>query len=83
MEGVLISRLAVMMISRNRGIPRVTLASLDGNNGWLKWRPYGSRLAYPLPALWKVLRVICVEGSPIDCAASRPTASPGSTIQRL
>lgn len=32
----------------------------------------------PLPAKWKVLRVICVEGSPMLWAASRPTASPGS-----
>ena len=49
---------ATMMISRMRGMPRVTLAS-------------------PRPAWWKVLRVICVEGSPTDCAASSPTASPG------
>lgn len=32
----------------------------------------------PLPAKWKVLRVIWVEGSPILWAASSPTASPGS-----
>lgn len=36
----------------------------------------------PLPAKWKVLRVIWVEGSPIDWAARRPTASPGSHSER-
>lgn len=28
------------------------------------------------PAKWKVLSVICVVGSPIDCAAIDPIASP-------
>ncbi len=32
----------------------------------------------PRPAKWKVLRVIWVEGSPIDWAANIPTGSPGS-----
>lgn len=32
------------------------------------------------PAKWKVFRVICVPGSPIDCAAMAPTADPGSTL---
>lgn len=36
----------------------------------------------PLPAKWKVFRVICVEGSPMLWAASRPTASPGSHSER-
>lgn len=42
-------------------------------------------LASPRPAMWKVLSVICVEGSPTDCAASTPTASPGaaSDLQML
>ena len=31
------------------------------------------------PPMWKVLIVSCVPGSPIDCAATIPTASPGST----
>jgi hypothetical protein len=31
------------------------------------------------PAIWKVLRVIWVEGSPTDWAAITPTASPGAT----
>mmetsp|Transcript_37319 Transcript_37319/g.92763 ORF Transcript_37319/g.92763 Transcript_37319/m.92763 type:complete len:217 (-) Transcript_37319:1414-2064(-) len=35
-------------------------------------------LASPRPAKWKVLSVICVEGSPTDCAATHPTASPGA-----
>ena len=30
-----------------------------------------------LPAMWKVFSVICVDGSPTDCAAMTPTASPG------
>jgi hypothetical protein len=33
-----------------------------------------------IPALWKVLRVICVAGSPIDYAAMGPTISPGFAI---
>ena len=37
----------------------------------------------PLPAKWKVFRVIWVEGSPMDCAASTPTGSPGSTMERM
>ena len=33
-----------------------------------------------LPALWNVLRVICVVGSPTDCAAMVPTISPAATM---
>ena len=29
------------------------------------------------PAKWNVLRVICVPGSPMDCAPIAPTAVPG------
>jgi len=32
------------------------------------------------PAKWKVFRVICVAGSPILCAATAPTDSPGLAI---
>ena len=32
------------------------------------------------PAKWKVLRVICVAGSPILCAAKAPTISPGEIL---
>ena len=32
------------------------------------------------PALWNVFKVICVVGSPTDCAAMVPTISPGATI---
>mmetsp|Transcript_37049 Transcript_37049/g.110742 ORF Transcript_37049/g.110742 Transcript_37049/m.110742 type:complete len:287 (-) Transcript_37049:332-1192(-) len=32
------------------------------------------------PAKWNVLSVICVPGSPIDCAPTAPTAVPGSTL---
>mmetsp|Transcript_20286 Transcript_20286/g.61607 ORF Transcript_20286/g.61607 Transcript_20286/m.61607 type:complete len:260 (+) Transcript_20286:1031-1810(+) len=35
-----------------------------------------------LPAWWKVFRVICVAGSPMDCAARMPTISPGATCAR-
>eukprot|EP00499_Haloplacidia_sp_CaronLabIsolate_P012258 CAMPEP_0196774152 /NCGR_PEP_ID=MMETSP1104-20130614/3211_1 /TAXON_ID=33652 /ORGANISM="Cafeteria sp., Strain Caron Lab Isolate" /LENGTH=54 /DNA_ID=CAMNT_0042144305 /DNA_START=63 /DNA_END=224 /DNA_ORIENTATION=- len=28
----------------------------------------------PCPAKWNVLSVICVDGSPMDCAAMAPTA---------
>ena len=38
--------------------------------------------APPCPAKWNVLRVICVEGSPTDCAASVPTFSPGAASDR-
>ena len=35
------------------------------------------------PAKWNVLSVICVPGSPIDCAPTAPTAEPGSiTLER-
>jgi hypothetical protein len=33
-----------------------------------------------VPPMWKVRSVSCVPGSPIDCAARMPTASPMSTI---
>ena len=32
--------------------------------------------ALAAPPIWKVLIVSCVPGSPIDCAAIMPTASP-------
>ena len=32
------------------------------------------------PAKWKVLSVICVVGSPIDCAATVPIISPGYAV---
>ncbi len=32
------------------------------------------------PPVWKVRMVSCVPGSPIDCAAMIPTASPMSTV---
>mmetsp|Transcript_69402 Transcript_69402/g.196753 ORF Transcript_69402/g.196753 Transcript_69402/m.196753 type:complete len:307 (+) Transcript_69402:946-1866(+) len=32
------------------------------------------------PAKWNVFSVICVAGSPIDCAATTPTASPGISM---
>merc|ERR1712157_715001 len=63
MVGVFKTLDAVMMISRNRGIPSVTFA--------------------PDPARWNVFSVICVDGSPIDCAAIHPTASPGAHNDEL
>ena len=33
-----------------------------------------------VPPKWKVLSVSCVPGSPIDCAATTPTVSPGTAI---
>ena len=41
------------------------------------------KLTPPWPAKWKVFKVICVDGYPMDCAAVQPTASPGSTIPLL
>jgi hypothetical protein len=35
------------------------------------------------PPVWKVRIVSCVPGSPIDCAAMIPTASPKATISPL
>ena len=35
------------------------------------------------PAKWNVLRVICVAGSPMDCAATVPMPSPGGAIANL
>mmetsp|Transcript_5031 Transcript_5031/g.18314 ORF Transcript_5031/g.18314 Transcript_5031/m.18314 type:complete len:214 (+) Transcript_5031:1365-2006(+) len=40
-------------------------------------------LASPRPAKWNVFSVICVDGSPTDCAARTPTASPGSARERM
>ena len=33
--------------------------------------------------MWKVRSVSCVPGSPIDCAARMPTASPMSTMSMV
>ena len=35
------------------------------------------------PAKWKVLSVICVVGSPMDCAATVPTTSPGAASDAM
>ena len=64
MAGVLMLALAVMTISRRRGMPSVTFTP-------------------PPPAKWNVFSVICVDGSPIDCAAMTPTGSPGATSDRM
>ena len=40
-----------------------------------------SALLDAVPPMWKVLMVSCVPGSPMDCAAMTPTASPISTMR--
>ncbi len=37
---------------------------------------FSSAMLAAVPPTWKVLSVNCVPGSPIDCAAITPTASP-------
>jgi len=39
-----------------------------------------SEMLPAIPPTWKVRSVSCVPGSPIDCAATTPTASPVCTI---
>lgn len=39
--------------------------------------------APPCPARWNVFNVICVDGSPTDCAAIDPTVSPGAARHRM
>ena len=35
-----------------------------------------------VPAVWNVFSVICVAGSPMDCAATTPHISPGAEKER-
>ena len=46
----------------------------------LLFRAVCSAIRAAVPPMWKVRSVSCVPGSPIDCAAMMPTASPMSTI---
>ena len=39
-----------------------------------------SAIRAAVPPMWNVRSVSCVPGSPMDCAAMMPTASPRSTI---
>jgi len=39
-----------------------------------------SAMRAAVPPMWNVRSVSCVPGSPMDCAAMMPTASPRSTI---
>ena len=56
-------------------LPRGTRAS---NSSWTRGRPVV--MSSPAtPPVWKVRIVSCVPGSPIDWAATMPTASPTST----
>ena len=41
---------------------------------------FSSEILPAIPPTWNVLRVSWVPGSPIDCAATTPTASPICTI---
>ena len=55
--------------------------SIDGVAGFLRASTNSMILGKPsvtffsaIPAVWNVLNVICVPGSPIDCAVTMPTA---------
>ena len=41
---------------------------------------FSSEMLTAIPQTWNVRNVNCVPGSPIDCAATTPTASPRCTI---
>ena len=72
-------------LSHSNGIPSFPGAGLDRPCPCILEAHLGMpRVTFisPLPAKWKVLSVICVEGSPMLWAASRPTASPGSHRER-
>ena len=48
------------------------------NSSWIRGRPWV--MSWPAtPPVWNVRMVSWVPGSPIDCAATIPTASPTST----
>ena len=47
----------------------ITPSDLADNSAW-------SAILEAVPPTWNVLSVNCVPGSPIDCAAITPTASP-------
>ena len=49
----------------------------------LLFRAVCSAIRAAVPPMWKVRSVSCVPGSPIDCAAMMPTASPMSTISMV
>ena len=49
------------------------------NSSCTRGRPCVMSSADATPPVWKVRIVSCVPGSPIDCAAMMPTASPMST----
>ena len=42
-----------------------------------------SAIRAAVPPMWNVRSVSCVPGSPIDCAAMMPTASPRSTMSMV
>ena len=46
------------------------------NSSSTRGRPWVMSSAAATPPLWKVRIVSCVPGSPMDCAAMMPTASP-------
>ncbi|SIM41602.1 Uncharacterised protein [Mycobacteroides abscessus subsp. abscessus] len=49
------------------------------NSSWMRGRPWVMSSAEATPPVWKVRMVSWVPGSPMDCAAIMPTASPMST----
>jgi len=58
----------------------VFILSVDVISSYLNLGIPNVKFTPPWPAKWKVFKVICVEGYPIDCAAVHPTAYPGSII---
>ncbi len=46
-------------------------------------RSASSAMRDDVPPMWNVRSVSCVPGSPIDCAARMPTASPMSTMSMV
>ena len=47
---------------------------------WLTWMLSEATVRDAAPPMWNVRMVSCVPGSPMDCAAITPTASPTFTL---
>ena len=52
---------------------RSSISAIPSN---LEIKEFSSEIFPATPPTWNVLNVNCVPGSPIDCAATTPTASP-------
>jgi hypothetical protein len=72
------SRLVTMRVPS--GVVTVVMRSNCATPSTLLFRTVVAAMRAAVPPMWKVRSVSCVPGSPIDCAARIPTASPGSTI---